>query len=260
MSGTLTVPVFQPSATFTGRRPASVYKLGPIGIGYYRDTVGVSIAVAWLELADSHGRRYYVNTETQQSSWTLPTDDCSAAPPQTARNNKPGTAPAASCRDDKDTAAPGSANGIAAGGRRAAAVSRAPEPGTFHGLVCTADAQPMANSGSSAASVESLGRAPIPVTAKGRKLGFGLGAAGKSKRQKVKNNIFGASAVEEETEEMPPEAKALMRNLGSQTVKAGCQSSSQGYYYAPRPWDVAQQRPAADSTSSQEVGTTHRRS
>ena len=73
-------------------------------------------------------------------------------------------------------------------------------------------------------------------------LGFGLG----KKRQKRKN-IFGAAAVEEEVEEMPAEAKALMKNMGAQTIKAGCQSSSKGYYYAPRPWDDAQQRPPGES-------------
>ena len=30
-----------------------------------------------------------------------------------------------------------------------------------------------------------------------------------------------------------------MKNMGAQTVKAGCQSSGSGYYYAPRPWEVA---------------------
>ena len=100
---------------------------------------------------------------------------------------------------------------------------------------------------------------PIPKMARGRKLGFDLATAGKTKRQKVKSNIFGAAAEEEEAEEMPAEAKALMKNLGSQTIKAGCQSSSQGYYYAPRPWDTARQRPA-NVSAEHELGTTYRRS
>ena len=74
------------------------------------------------------------------------------------------------------------------------------------------------------------------------KLGLGVGGKGNAAKgslgvnrkkgiQKRKiGNIFGAAAEEDRVEEMPPEARALMKNMGAQTVKAGCQSSSSGYY------------------------------
>ena len=58
------MPVFQPCAAFSGRRPGAVFKAGPLGLGYYRDAAAlplvssskskISLTASWRRLHKSY--------------------------------------------------------------------------------------------------------------------------------------------------------------------------------------------------------------